>query len=534
MYVQPNTNIKIIKNCPLDPTQDHTIYFTSVNQQTAFFIHTLDGYLIPSNSYQRVDKNKMRIARNAESLYNCNYLAFQNASFGSKWFYAFITSIEYINNVTSEITYKIDVMQTWHFNYVLMDCFVEREHSLTDEIGDNIIPEKIDTGDYIVGSFSKPTQLDDLSIVLFATVDRNYNNVGGDYRNNLFSGLYPVDFPLTPTGATQALSWINNLPVIKTNAVVCACIMPTINVSAWIEQTFTVNKVTSLMRSDGTQVKNKKCLIYPYNFLYITNNQGKSATYRYEFFNGTNCQFSLWGDCTPNPSAIMIPKNYKYYQNQSGYENEDESISLTGYPQIAYNIDSFKAWLAQSASSIGISAMACAIGANIGESTFPTSTALVNLGATPYLGEPTPASMSIPFLPLFALASQAVSGVAHAFMPPQSKGSQTGAGLLAAGMLNFGVYNKHISPEFATVIDDYFSRFGYATNKLKRPNRNVRKEWTYVKTIGCCIDGAIDNGLPASAMAEICKIYDNGITFWNNPAHIGDYTLDNSPIIGGE
>ena len=137
-------------------------------------------------------------------------------------------------------------------------------------------------------------------------------------------------------------------------------------------------------------------------------------------------------------------------------------------------------------------------------------------------------------IPLAALAAQAVSGAVHAAMPPQAHGNQQGSTLLSFGKLNYQIMNKHVTPEFATIIDDYFSRFGYATNKLKRPNRNVRKEWTYVKTIGCCIDGTIDNGLPASAMAEICKIYDNGITFWNNPAHIGDYTLDNSPIIGGE
>ena len=99
MYIQPNTTIRIIKNCPLDIDYANTIYFTSVSQQTSFFLNTLDGYTLQNNTYQRVDKGKMRVQMNAEALYNCNYLAFQNASFGSKWFYAFITGVEYINNV---------------------------------------------------------------------------------------------------------------------------------------------------------------------------------------------------------------------------------------------------------------------------------------------------------------------------------------------------------------------------------------------------------------------------------------------------
>lgn len=45
---------------------------------------------------------------NAENLYDCNYIMFQNASFGTKWFYAFITSVAYENNETSRITMEID------------------------------------------------------------------------------------------------------------------------------------------------------------------------------------------------------------------------------------------------------------------------------------------------------------------------------------------------------------------------------------------------------------------------------------------
>ena len=68
---------------------------------------------------------------------------FQNTSFGIKWFYAFITNVEYINNETSEITIEIDVMQTWHFDYTVNQCFVEREMAATDDIGGNLVPETL-------------------------------------------------------------------------------------------------------------------------------------------------------------------------------------------------------------------------------------------------------------------------------------------------------------------------------------------------------------------------------------------------------
>ena len=115
MYIEPNTVIKILKDCPLDNSYDHTIFFTSASDQLSFFNeHT--KYALDKQSYQRVKRGYMRVSIQAENLYDCNYLMFQNTSFGTKWFYAFIKSVEYINNVTSEIEFEIDVMQTWFFD----------------------------------------------------------------------------------------------------------------------------------------------------------------------------------------------------------------------------------------------------------------------------------------------------------------------------------------------------------------------------------------------------------------------------------
>lgn len=517
MYVQPNTTIKIIKNCPLDIDYANTIYFTSIAQQTAFFINTLDGYTLQNNSYQRVEKGKMRAALNAEVLYNCNYLAFQNSGFGNKWFYAFITRVDYINNVTSEITYEIDIMQTWHFNYVLMDCFVEREHSVTDNIGDNLVPEKIDTGEYISSDYSEPSDLSDCDIVLFCTVDQNYDDVSGYWNANanLVSGLYPVRFSNDLTGANSMTSWVQNLPLLKPNAIVSACVMPHKLIVPGGTFGHTVQRKTTLMRSDGTEVKNKKCLTYPYNFLYVTNYQGKSAIYRYEFFqystttgHENDIVFQMAGGVCPNPIVFSYPMSYKGLG-----ENFDEGIQLSGYPQIPWNIDAFKAWLAQNATSIGITGLAASYANGNTPAQNPSGNSIARSASS------------------FALTAQIINGLAHSAMPPQSHGNASGAGQFSAGLMTLGYMNKHVTPEFATIIDDYFSMYGYATNKVKRPNRNARPEWNYVKTIGCKIDPDLTAGLPADDAKAIEDVYNKGITFWNNPAHIGNYSYNNAPTV---
>ena len=101
----------------------------------------------------------------------------------------------------------------------------------------------------------------------------------------------------------------------------------------------------------------------------------------------------------------------------------------------------------------------------------------------------------------------------------------TGNNSVASGLQSFYGGRCSISAQYARMIDDYFTVYGYAVKRLKIPNRDSRPHWNYVKTIGCTITGSI----PSDDMQLICSIYDNGITFWKNGSEIGDYSLDNSP-----
>lgn len=150
MYIEPSTNIRLLKNVPLDNTYRNTLYFMpdGVNHQTNLFME-YTKHQLTKQTYQRVNKGVARVGLKAEDIYDCNYMMFQNSNFGNKWFYAFITSVEYVNNTVSEIHFEIDVMQTWYFDYTLKECFVEREHSATDVVGDNLTSEPVDLGSII-------------------------------------------------------------------------------------------------------------------------------------------------------------------------------------------------------------------------------------------------------------------------------------------------------------------------------------------------------------------------------------------------
>lgn len=163
MYIEPNTTIYLLRNVPLDNTYTDTMWFENASSQWTHFKTRVDanGEIFAKNTYQRKNINRCRLEVPADRVYDCNYMMFQNTNYGNKWFYAFITQVEYINNAVTEIEYELDVMQTWMFEYTLEMCMVEREHSSTDQIGDNLMSEPFDLGEYVVDSWEKDDWIDD-------------------------------------------------------------------------------------------------------------------------------------------------------------------------------------------------------------------------------------------------------------------------------------------------------------------------------------------------------------------------------------
>ena len=139
-YIAPNSTVWLYKGVRLDPNYENTYWFASkAAQKTAFDAYL--AYTFTAQSYCRATGNAIRVQRNPDDLINCNYMAFRNTSFGDKIFYAFIDEVAYINNSTAEIRFTIDVMQTYLRDITFLPSYIEREHSATDDIGDNIVPE---------------------------------------------------------------------------------------------------------------------------------------------------------------------------------------------------------------------------------------------------------------------------------------------------------------------------------------------------------------------------------------------------------
>ena len=90
---------------------------------------------------------------------------------------------------------------------------------------------------------------------------------------------------------------------------------------------------------------------------------------------------------------------------------------------------------------------------------------------------------------------------------------------------NFRTYELP-KKEYARIIDDYFTMFGYKVNRVKIPNKAHRSRYWYTK----CINVNIDGNVPQNDMQKIKEVYNNGVTFWRNASEIENYSLSNNIV----
>lgn len=523
MYITPNSKIYLLKNVPLSNKYEHTIYFADTAAQTTYF-SGLTKYTLTANSYQRVQRGYIRVGLSADDIYDCNYVMFQNTSYGTKWFYAFITGIEYVNNECAEVRFEIDVFQTWFFDFKIKHCFVEREHVADDTIGAHIEPENLELGEYIQMGYKKmpDTQVNTSPVIVAVFNDLN-NAASGYMIENTFSGGYAVAYSTDDTGVANLNSTLEEY-VQQPDAVISMFMamqfMTTedtatksgfwlINKSTTNAITYTLSQITEDDTINGYKPKNNKLYTYPYNFLHFDNNAGSELNLRYELF-VLAPTLRLRTNCLSPVSMTLRPCDY-------GGRDEDmsQSLQITNYPMCSWNTDAYKAWVAQStvpnllnaAGSAGLSALSgAAVGGGVG--------AIAGAGVS--------------------LAKSALSTLSQAYTAsisaPTTRGAQTNGNNNWANNLQYFYGGRMcITAQYAKRIDDYFNMFGYNVGRSKVPETHGRPHWNYVKTAGANVVGSV----PADDLKVICNALDSGITFWMSGDEVGDYSLDNTKTTSG-
>lgn len=507
-----HSTIYICKSVPFSRDYSHTILFDSYRAQKSY-IEKHTKYHCTTAKPFTIDK-RIRVPYPAEQMYECNYIYFRSQD-SAKWFPAFIDRIERVNENVADIYYDMDVLQSWMFEWRIKPCMVLREHVNDDTPGKNIMPEPVDTGDYVVNATAGTGLFGtDKTIVLYY--------LGDTINTTLTAGVYcPLSVktsrvdPVTGFIERDVPDQIKALSE-KPENIVSVFMFATKLLGDSIKNDQTPSAIVDVTAQlhytniDGYKARNYKLYTYPFNMLYGTDYQGSAATWRYEWFSDANYRFQVACALTPTAQPSIYPLRY------AGMDvNCEQGLTMQPFPQCPYAIDSYRAYLAQNSFNIAGTALTTTLGIGASAATAGAGIATAN-----------------PFMALAGVGGVA-SGVSsglntlqdirnHEVQPYQAKGAVTSDTLYSMGITDFHLMQKCITKEYAKAIDDYFDVYGYAVNEVKIPNLTGRPKWNYVQTENMQITGEI----AFSDIAKLNAIFNRGVTFWHTE-DIGNYSLKN-------
>lgn len=551
----------LARNIKLDRDYKNILNYTETQMVN---LVTTNAVATRSNcSFTRPDSNEIILDVPYGTALQANYLAFQNPDYSNKWFFAFIEDISYQSNGTTKVVFSIDECATWFDYWHVEPCFVVREHANTDVAGDNTYPENVETGDFIVQPPDKPDSSSSPAPsynINFLVSDNLYPVIGvsdtgldasapAPEYNGVFSGIYYIAFP----NFANARAYINKLNVSFSESPIVTMFMCPSKLFMYegftwhnypasgtlefqygfVPSKSTVTEITHAEITkpttiDGYTPRNKKLLTHQFNYLEIYNNAGSANIYAYELFKGagssssTTCNFSVIGAICTGCSIQLIPINYNKTSSSdwsSTFDNYEEALDAPKLPTCGWNNDSFTNWLTQNAVNIGIG--------------FVSNTLQIAGAAGLIAGGDFKTSRELLGAGIGGIGNSVMSIYEHSRVPNSARGSQNQGDLTYSSKRSFSIYKKCIKAEFARIIDDYFDRKGYATNRIKVPNQTGRTYWNYVQIAAEDDIGYSSNAnisVPAKSMEVINNVYRKGVTIWHNHANIGDYSLNNTIV----
>lgn len=537
----PNGKIKIYRFVPLDESYQNTLHFKDRDAQLAYFRCTNGSFpyakadckaSFSGQTFTRNERQYVRVEGNACNYYDCNYMAFQNLLFGEMWFFAFIHTVEYVNDYCTEIYFELDVMQSFMWNYELRECYVVREHSLTDKVGDSLTEETIPNVAYKTTQNVHPSWFDNYSIILTTTCDMADMTTGWEKHPSVTNicGI-PHGGSILATDQSNIAAFQNTLQLIAQNAsldaVVSCYLFPTdlISFSGRPKNyDYPVMSYENNSTIDGYKPANNKMFTYPYTVIQV-DTPDQQQVYKPELFEYTQASFSVLGVIGTIPQILIIPLGY---DDGGGGTDYTRYVYMNSFCNLQVLGDNFSNWFGQNflkvESNLGVDATKILAGA------------AVMAGTEGALG-------SKSALEGIQGVMGTITEVATAMhVPPTKLTNASGYGLRAAHLDKIAFKVIQPTKEGAQIIDDRFTMYGYATHRVKVPNirwyDTCRPHFNYIQCKQMSFHWELftsegkGTSVPQRYMSKILEIYQNGITFWKNPNEVGRYEnlkYDNRP-----
>ena len=549
--ITPQGSVYLCKT-PLEKDYKHQLTFASANAQQTYFASKVQ-YTCTDFTYMKKD-NQIVVDYPIDQINSCNYLFYKNTGFTNKYYYCFITNMEYVNENATRITFETDVWQTYQLELTYKKSFVEREHVNDDTFGKHTVPENLETGEYVINSVTETDASTSYKIVIacsklpkeiMETVMSG--TIPTKTYNGVYSGLFYITFE-TFDDATKFLLTMDGQGIGE--CVYSVFQVPNLVISSstltyetgycqakldypLIELSFNVNftikykiidnsatanllatqTITRNATLNGYTPKNNKMFTGEFNYMYIASNGGDDGKFNYEDFYNSTVEFKIFSALTTGGSVRLIPQNYMLHQQGVSEKQTCNPYGLTGckYPTCSWTSDSYTNWLTQQGTN----------------ATGETLSALTTLGVGLATGNPLAIGMAGANALIDPIEDMITKKEHRRTMPPQAKGNINAGDLInGLGLDQFIIYQMSVRYEFAKICDDFLSAYGYRVNEQKTPNVTGRTYWNYVKTRECNIEADI----PQEHLQQIKDMFNKGVTFWHDPTKFLDYSQSNTIV----
>lgn len=524
-YIIPDSTIYVLSGVECDRDYNHIKWFNSRTEQQSYMLnHRIKTY----DSCTYVRDGVVWIDAWADDIYSANYMMFRNSAFTDRWFYAFITDIRYENNRTAEISYVIDLWQTWWMDCKVGECFVEREHVLDDSIGTHTIPEGLEYGELVA---TKQSLLTDFSyqvvygceIVISEAQLTPIENQPTWYDQPVLGRVFQgskIGFTEDPTKLLTFLQSLISAGYQNTIIQVFTIpkdLQPTATSGIFVEQ----KDLPEIPTSFGNYTPhNNKLYCSPYTEYLVFAPTGDNMVLHPELFDG-KAQVTIRGNTGTQPQAIIAPRKYKgasatdwtkgftinYGEKGSFmYDAYQAEIASYGFSNLTSN-ETFNNFLANAAMWGGRvfgAAEKTAYGMTGGAASGGVAGAV--LGATGGIGS---------ILDTMAQYSKDTHDTS------KLAGASGGSVLWSNQLKDAQCYVKQIREEYARTVDQFFDMYGYQVNRVKRPQMEGRPAWNYIK----CKNVALTGKIPSDAELLIKNVIEHGVTFWKTTFH--NYSANN-------
>lgn len=576
--------IHFMQGVPFNNDYKNTRWFVTKTEQTNYFLGKPRVHSMTDASFIRIEgRNLIAVNKNTDDLWGTNYIMFQNAKYNNKWFYAFVTKLEYKNLNNTHVHFEIDVLQTWRFEMNFKPSYVVREHRpLWNSDGTpvvNTIDEELSYGlDYDVVEVKRHLPFD--PILFMVVVTKSVMHVGNDEKNikPIVNGLpQPLSYYVHPfkLDGTSPRTFVgaNGTPISSPTSFLESIYtqdsavdnVVSVYVTDFFGGNLSYNEGTDTMTFNSTQYSKvdiaddnatnattiyvnsldyvsftkvfpdkysgfekpseSKLLMYPYTLTILDDFKGNRTEIKNEYVKGKELKIGVKGSLgTTNKTSYSVRDYLMDGIEHQGVAELENSVINANPNDLPIINDFLSAYLQGNRNSIENQKNSImwkgATGAVSG-----------GIGGFASAGGVNPIGVA-------SGVTGVATGVGNAIiemqgiqakikdidnMPPQlvKMGSNT-AFDYGNGVNGLFIVKKQIKPEYRKILSDFFNMFGYKTNEVKVPNFRTRQNWNYVQTLNCNILGNIAN----EDLQILKSIFDGGITLWHTE-DVGNYDLSN-------